>query len=224
MSTDELERPWPPELIQAGGQVESEWFFNEVMLQQCGWSEIPMSTRINSLRSVYYLQYDPLRARTRRIEVTLTTSPTEVERNIFMISQGEAPEEPEEEGDVRTTLAVWTVFGIGLLQIMQWSWQLTCAAATRCGQWRPRQQEQAQLPEVAADSGESTTRQTRRSTRQRAVTPFRVGRQTPYVCKCGYRLEAREVTSETSQHFTRLYVSCQRSRADPQRCDFFRWL
>ena len=155
--------------------------------------------------------------------VTIVTSSMKVESNMFMIAQDEAPEELEEE-DVRATIVLWTVIGAGVLRIIQWGWQLSCAVATRCG-YRPlRQQRPTELPGVAAASGGPATTPERRSARQRAMTPFRAGRQTPYVCECGFRLEAREVTSETSPNCGRLYVSCQRSRADPQRCVFFRWL
>jgi hypothetical protein len=148
--------------------------------------------------------------------------------DIFMILPNEDPEEFEEQ-DIRATTALWTVIGVGVWRIAQLGWQLSCDVATRCGYRpirlpRPTEQPGATAASVSATSGGSATTPQRQSIRQRAVTPFRVGRQTPYVCDCGFRLEAREVISETSPHFDRLYVSCQRSRADPQRCTYFKWL
>ena len=78
--------------------------------------------------------------------------------------------------------------------------------------------------EPTAAAAASSSSPSGQRVRQRAVTPFRAGRQTPYRCHCGFLLEAREVMNQASEHYGRLFVSCQRSRADPGRCDYFRWL
>jgi hypothetical protein len=148
--------------------------------------------------------------------------------SIFAVRPNEDPRELEEH-DVRATIALWTLLGVGMWRIVQLGWQLSCAVAAQCGYRstrtsRPTGRPSATAASTSATSRESVTAPQRQSVRQRALTPFRVGRQTPYVCECGFRLEAREVTSETSPHFGRLYVSRQRSRADPQRCNYFKWL
>ena len=160
---------------------------------------------------------------TRQVESTKSE-----DGGIFMISQDEEELELEEE-DVRATILLWTVIGAGVLRIAQWGWMISRMVATRCGSrpaQPPRPPEASNIAATGARPVTTTTTTTpeRRALRQRAMTPFRVGRQTPYTCECGFRLEAREVTSETSPHFGRLYVSCQRSRADPRRCTYFRWL
>ena len=56
-----------------------------------------------------------------------------------------------------------------------------------------------------------------------AVTPFRAGTITPYVCYCGLQLPARQVQKE-GPNKGKWYVTCIKSRADESRCGYFRWI
>ena len=150
---------------------------------------------------------------------------------ISMVEGAEAAAEPSSADMWSEFLQAhfWTVSAMmlaGAVQYTSWLWRATSAVVQCCR--RPSRVSSAEpVPEAGSPSGSTAARSPSVSATprraQRAKTPFQAGRQTPYTCACGYRLDARVVVSSGANE-GRLYVACPLPRGDAKRCDYFRWL